>query len=318
MNEEAKLHIRELIESRSRVNRVKYENAGAKFGLTKRQTKELVELILVEKSFEITKSEKTHVQKYRELVNLYDNQPNLSLRTSRTQMLNQYSTPAPIAYLASHFVLSDNPNALYFEPSAGNGLLTTAWPRSKTIVNEIAHERLQNLKSLGYKKVYDYDGSIDFGQNPNFKYKFEGIATNPPFGSKTNSNYGFKLKKLEHVMAANALQFLTDSGKASIIIGGHLEFNANGHVQGDADKLFMMYLKYNFNIVDVINIDSKKLYSRMGTGFNVRLILLSGRKPKKVLKPMLKNDLMPFQMKIISNFDELIKRVTLSKLKTTH
>jgi len=68
---------------------------------------------------------KTVAEKFGDIVELYRGQVNLSHRTSQSIMLQQYSTPAPIGYLMGIFCGVDKAGS-YFEPSAGNGLLTIA------------------------------------------------------------------------------------------------------------------------------------------------------------------------------------------------
>jgi hypothetical protein len=85
-------------------------------------------------------------EKYDKIVDVYYNQVNLSHRTSRSMMLQQYSTPAPIALLASNYIFKGGPG-LYFEPSAGNGLLTIAIPYNQVEVNEVDDIRLSTAIS---------------------------------------------------------------------------------------------------------------------------------------------------------------------------
>src|SRR5260221_14118493 len=79
-------------------------------------------------------------------------------------------------------------------------------------------------------------------------------------------------------MALRALDTMTDGGKAAIIIGGHTRWDERGRIQAGMNRIFFNYLYSRYNVIDVINIDGKTLYSRQGTGVNVRLILISGRK----------------------------------------
>lgn len=79
-------------------------------------------------------------------------------------------------------------------------------------------------------------------------------------------------------MALRALDCMTDNGRAAIIIGGHQTFDSEGRIQAGKNRTFFVYLYKHYNVSDVINIDGHALYSRQGTGFNVRLILIDGRK----------------------------------------
>src|SRR5690606_33042045 len=86
------------------------------------------------------------------IVDLYKSQVNLSYRTSQSILLQQYSTPAPISFLAGVFV-NANQDISVFEPSAGNGLLTITANSSRVVVNEIDNLRRSNLQDQGYKQV---------------------------------------------------------------------------------------------------------------------------------------------------------------------
>jgi hypothetical protein len=83
---------------------------------------------------------------------------------------------------------------------------------------------------------------------------------------------------LEHLMALRALDCMASDGKAAIIIGGHTRWDEKGRVQAGKNRIFFNYLYSRYNVADVINIDGGKLYSRQGTSFDVRLILINGRK----------------------------------------
>ena len=94
-------------------------------------------------------------QNYFDIVDLYNHQVNLSHRTSQSILLQQYSTPAPIGYLAGIFCGIDKfDNAingyLGFEPSAGNGLLTVASKPENFIVNEIDKTRNTGICTACY------------------------------------------------------------------------------------------------------------------------------------------------------------------------
>jgi predicted RNA methylase len=103
---------------------------------------------------------------------------NLSHRTSQSILLQQYSTPAPIAFLAGIFCNVDQ-NISVFEPSAGNRLLTITANPSRVIVNEIDDLRRSNLADQGYKQVLKKDATQPFRE---FQKKFDAVLTNPPFG----------------------------------------------------------------------------------------------------------------------------------------
>ncbi|MEO8760944.1 MAG: strawberry notch-like NTP hydrolase domain-containing protein, partial [Bacteroidia bacterium] len=254
----------------------------------------------------------TIAARYAEIVTLYKNQVNLSHRTSQSILLQQYSTPAPIGYLAGIFCHVDTftKEQTGFEPSAGNGLLTIAAHAENFIVNEIDEVRNENLKDQGFKAVYKVNATEAFTKSidKSFTKKFDAVITNPPFGSLDTAiaydNYDFKT--LDHVMALRALDTMSDAGKAAIIIGGHTNWDEKGRVQAGKNRIFFNYLYSHYNVADVILIDGSKLYSRQGTSFNVRMILIYGRKEKvSGNAPPKDND----TDVVIRTFEELFNRV---------
>ena len=108
-------------------------------------------------------------------------------------------------------------------------------------------------------------------------------------------------------MALRALDCMKDDGRAAIIIGGHTGWDNIGRIQAGKNWIFFNYLYHHYHVDDVINIDGHKLYSRQGTAFDVRLILISGRKEKPEGYAPLKRE----KDKIVYSFSELCDRVSL-------
>ena len=308
-------------------NKVSLEKLAFTFGIVdKTEVKELTELAIVNRARAIAHSGDTVATNYANIVNLYHSQVNLSHRTSLSILLQQYSTPAPIGYLAGIFCgvhTFDNATNGYvgFEPSAGNGLLTVASKTENFIVNEIDTTRNTNLKTQGFKAVHKVDATEPFNKSISFKYykTFDAVITNPPFGSlDIGIAYdNFEFKTLDHVMALRALDTMKDTGRACIIIGGHTTWDDKGRIQAGKNRIFFNYLHSHYNVVDVINIDGHKLYSRQGTAFNVRLILIDSRKQN------VSGNAPPFNPDVdtvVKSFDDLYERVIqyVSTKNTTH
>ncbi len=290
-------------------NKRSVEKKAATYGLTdKILIKELTELAIVNCARQIAHRSTSFLQKFEQIVILYHRQVNLSHRTSQSILLQQYSTPAPIAYLAGVFCGLDSlqfTGGFGFEPSAGNGLLTIAAQPGRVFVNEIDVTRNKNLQAQNYASVSQKDASLPF---KGYEKRFQAVITNPPFGRLTLPIYvdGYKITTLEQLMALRALDTMTDGGKAAIIIGGHTRWDERGRIQAGMNRIFFNYLYSRYNVIDVINIDGKTLYSRQGTGVNVRLILISGRKgiPKGVAPLYDKtHDI------VVNRFDQLFNRV---------
>ncbi|RCW28776.1 hypothetical protein [Marinilabilia salmonicolor] len=286
------------------------ESLAKGYGITnKNLVKEFTELAIVLNAREIAQSSSLSAyEKYLNIVALYQSQVNLSMRTSMSVLMQQYSTPAPISFLASSYVgRSNRREALYLEPSAGNGLLTIALPYQQTYVNELDDVRLSNLKEQPFAKVSSWDAL-----NPPiaFKGKFDGVVTNPPFGSLSEPILfeNFRIKRLEHAMCLAALRCLKDDGKAAIIIGGHTTWDEQGRVTAGHNRIFLNYLYHFYEVEDIIPINGKKLYSRQGTSFNTRLILINGAKEKPEGAAPLKNKL---HSTMVNSHEELWERVGL-------
>jgi hypothetical protein len=139
-------------------NKTSIEKLAASFGISdKTEIKELTELAIVKQARKIAKGEGTIREKYDQVVALYQSQVNLSHRTSQSILLQQYSTPAPIGFIAGIFCGLDKLHihgGYGFEPSAGNGLLTVAGKPERIYVNEIDRLRRDNLKTQGFANVY--------------------------------------------------------------------------------------------------------------------------------------------------------------------
>jgi hypothetical protein len=285
-----------------KMNKRDTERFAGQFGiLDKNSIKELCELAIVIRARELANRSISRKARYDDIVALYRSQVNLSHRTSQSVMLQQYSTPAPIAFLAGSFVRKERvpmrAEPVYFEPSAGNGLLTIALPADHTYVNEIDEFRSKNLAIQGFTQQLRQDATEKFGDWSDEPF-FDGIITNPPFGkfdrtlfvghSTLRSDGDFPINTLDHVMAIRALDCMKDTGRAAIIIGSHTEWDSAGRIKAGKNRIFFSYLYRYYHVDDVINIDGD-LYSRQGTSFNVRLILIDGRKTKPEGYPPLKD-----------------------------
>jgi predicted RNA methylase len=298
-------------------NKISVEKLAATFGITDRtDIKEFTELAIVNSARIIAHSGNSIEQNYFDIVQLYKHQVNLSHRTSQSILLQQYSTPAPIGYLAGVFCgVSDD--GIYFEPSAGNGLLTVAADSENFIVNEIDALRNRNLQAQGFKAVYKVNATEAFTKSidKSFIKKFDAVITNPPFGSLDTAvsydNYDFKT--LDHVMALRALDTMKDIGKAAIIIGGHTNWDERNRIQAGKNRIFFNYLYSHYNVVDIILIDGSKLYSRQGTSFNTRLILIDGRKEKVVGNAPPKNTDSDYVVRTFEDLFQRVMAVTLTK-----
>ncbi|MBL4898600.1 MAG: strawberry notch family protein, partial [Colwellia sp.] len=301
----------DLKEKRKR-NKRDYEKLAAHYGITDRTlVKELTEFAIVNVARKIAHSPGTVKERFNKIVELYNRQVNLSHRTSQSILLQQYSTPAPIGYLAGIFCGIDQ-KGYYFEPSAGNGLLTIAGSPENFVVNEIDTVRNENLQKQGFDKVFSIDATQDFVLSNHTTFfqnvKFDAVITNPPFGRlDTPIHYeNYPIHDLDHLMVLRSLDLMKDNGKAAIIIGGHSKWDEKGRIRRGKNRILFNYLFSRYHVADVIQVDGKKLYSRQGTAFPVRLILIDGRKANpKGAAPIYDKQ----EDKVVSTFNELYERV---------
>lgn len=277
------------------------ERVGLK-GIKDTDLQELAETAIVKRARGIASSESTNdAVKFERIKTLYENQPSLNQRDSDRVMKQQYSTPAPYAFLADMYVKGNGKvieSAL--EPSAGNGMLTIGLPMDKVHVNDIDAQRLANLRRQGFKNVTSQDGTQPFADKD-----VDVVVTNPPFGSATPKEYdGYKISSLEGQMAINALESMKDDGRAAIIIGGKTEYAKNGSLN-PKDKAFLGYLYSHYNVEDVINVDGS-LYAKQGTSYPTRIILINGRRLNENAFPPVKDKA---RAETVKDYDELYKRI---------
>lgn len=283
-----------------------YERLARLNGIADKNTaKELMELAIVRRARMIARSSDSWKEKYRRIVELYSKQVNLSMRTSQSVLLQQYSTPAPIGFLAGVYTGAYQDSVNVFEPSAGNGLLTIAADPKNVIVNEIDLTRRFNLETQNFKGVWGEDASMPF---KNYRDTFDCVITNPPFGrlEKATEIDEYRIFQLDHLMALFALSTLKADGKMAIVIGGHNRFDDRGRFHPKADLYFFNLLFHVANVEDIININGKKLYSRQGTAFDTRLILISGRKSIFGGNAPLK---LEQYTEVVSSFERLYERI---------
>lgn len=262
---------------------------------------ELAEVAIVMKARGIASSESTNdAVKFERIKKLYENQPSLNQRDSERVMKQQYSTPAPYAFLADMYVKAGMEVKSALEPSAGNGMLTIGLPKDAVHVNDIDAQRLANLQRQGFKNVTSQDGTQPFADKD-----VDVVVTNPPFGSATPRDYdGYTISSLEGQMAINALESMKDNGRAAIIIGGKTEYAKNGSLN-PKDKALLGYLYSHYKVEDVINVDGS-LYAKQGTTYPTRIILINGRRYDENAYPPVKDKA---RAEAVKSYDELYKRI---------
>ena len=213
---------------------------------------------------------------YRALVDLYQRQPRLNVRTSTSIAQQAYSTPAPIAFLASRLAGIDSGTRV-FEPTAGNGMLLLEASPDRGAVNELNPDRASRLRSQGFE-VTERD-AVDFRpEDP-----VDVVIANPPFGrvkdadrqTREFSVNGLTTKELDHAIAARALESLKQGGRAVLIIGGKQGNDASRSKKyRAADQVrFWSWLFERYRVLEHFCVDGK-LYERQGAGYPIDVIVL--------------------------------------------
>ncbi|MBM4273675.1 MAG: hypothetical protein FJ134_04315 [Deltaproteobacteria bacterium] len=245
----------------------------------RKEIEETFELALVNKAREI--AAKKGDQAFEEIKKLYSLQPALTSRTSTTVKNQAYSTPAPLAFLMSKAVGVTSGDWVY-EPTAGNGMLLIAANPEQTLANEIEPLRAEHLRSQRFDvTVQDARNLVGTEEGPQEK-SADVVLANPPFGSleKPVAFDGYKITKLEHLIALDALKAMDDDGRAAVITGGHSFATPWGQPMTqltDADRVFFNYLYSRYRVTHHINVDGD-VYKQMGTKFPIRLLIIEGRK----------------------------------------
>lgn len=296
---------------------VKHDNRSigklaAEFGITSgRLIKELTELAIVNTARKYAHGQGAGIyERYLSIVELYNTQINLTYRDSETYLLQQYSTPAPVAFLMGMYCGLDRLAATggtMFEPSAGNGVLTICADPANAMVNEVSDSRYTNLQTQGFAAVTKLDGSHP-ATFANKEKQFAAVLTNPPFGTldKPVKYNGYLIRHLDHIMVLYALETMSDNGRAAFIIGGHHSYDSLGRLSQGKNRILFNYLYRHYHVEDVLQLDGRQLYTRQGTGFNVRVILVNGRKQTPSGNaPMMDKE----RDKTINSFEQLWQRI---------
>lgn len=268
----------------------------AGFDTDAKAVEEALELGVVMAAREIVARGESPQATFKALIDLYGRQPKLGTRTSTSVREQAYSTPVPLAFIASR--LADVAGGeLVLEPTAGNGALLIEASPDNVLANEINPDRAANLRSLGFS-VLTRDASAKPFETGG-KDGFDRIITNPPFGAVKQGDEsqvfdlkdiqpGYRTHEIDHVIALRALVALKDSGRAVLILGGlnkqitSREARSDAY-NGKAKREFFKALYDRYNVTDHFTV-AGELYERQGAGWPVDVIVIEGRgKSKRAL-----------------------------------
>ena len=201
-------------------------------------------------------------------------EPSQTYRSEDQVRYQQFSTPIPLAYLAT-LAAQIQANDVILEPSAGNGMLTSLINNNVNtlILNEIEDIRYALLEAAyPGNRIYQKDASRinDYliGESPTI------CIMNPPF-SRSATRTGKVLKTdLRHT--SKALAMLPEGGRLVAITGSNSQFSS--------EAWQTIHTKNDHRITMSIAFE-EKVYQRHGTTFNVRLTVID-----KVTEPTNRTD----------------------------
>jgi DNA-directed RNA polymerase specialized sigma24 family protein/2'-5' RNA ligase len=215
------------------------------------------------------------------LANLYEQQPTLATRDSQQQIDQAYSTPVPLAWLATVMADVQEGDTVY-DSTAGNGALLIG--ATNPVANEKNPDRADGMRTLLGVEVTEADASaFELGK------QVDHVIINPPFGEakdKDDKKIYFKVDgvptdKIDHAIVLRTMQTMKPDGTAVIIVGskGHEAGSPKeGMARGKAylkGKRFWDKLYGKYNVVDHFTI-SGSLYSKQGASFPIDVIVVSG------------------------------------------
>ena len=241
----------------------------------KKHVDESVELGVTTAARDIVNEGKDAVDTFRGLVDLYHRQPNLSSRDSESIEKQQYSTPAPLAYLASQLAGIDKTKTVY-EPTAGNGMLLIGADSNKSTVNELDANRASRLRAQDFD-VTEHDATDYTPGKQN-----DAVIANPPFGKKKDKRVwnisGHETAEIDQVIALKALQSMKPDGKAVLILGGKKGSESGRRAQYNTatQRSFYKALYDNYKVADHFSVDGR-LYARQGASFPIDILVVDGK-----------------------------------------
>lgn len=246
---------------------------------------------------------------YTRLVDLYDRQPNLAVRSSTSVRDQAYSTPVPLAYLAAELA-GVTYDTKVLEPTAGNGMLLIGAKPGNSVANELNGKRAAMLDEMGFKSKTD-NAATETLAPPKSQ---DAVIANPPFGATKAANgetivyevkpdYG--TREVDHAIAFNALEAMKDDGRAVLIVGGSNATSEAGRredYRGKSKRAFYFNLYKEYNVVDHFTV-AGSMYSKQGASYPVDVIVIEGR--GKSARDLPAADL----PQIIRSYDELKEKL---------
>lgn len=210
---------------------------------------------------------------------LLEGQPQMVARTSSSVMLQQYSTPMPLA-VAVQRIVGETAGRTVLEPTIGNGALVSTLDAQRIVGVDLDRARLGNVER-GRPDVHAEQADatlVDFTRFNDGK-AFDQVICNPPFGKldKPIDFRGLRVTRLDHHVLLRSLEARKDDGIGVFIIGADSYMDTKaGKVSGGSRYLFN-WLADNYR-VDVVEVPGS-VFAKQGATFPIRLVAIGKRGP---------------------------------------
>src|SRR5471030_2831873 len=217
---------------------------------------------------------------YRAAVDFYYGLPNANMRTAESIALHQLSSPLPLAVVGQRLLIGsdDLTGKTVLEPTVGNGSLVNMMPAGAQVFGlELDQKRVDAVSS---ERIVVEQGDATsvplralFGQPEGFDY----TIANPPFGGLEGVHSFDKLKnvrRMDYFIGLRALAARKDAGRSVLIFGSDTKYS-HGQVEKSATA-FLNYLYDHYDVRGLVELDGR-LYSRQGSTYNVRMIVIGDK-----------------------------------------
>lgn len=232
--------------------------------------------------------------------------PVARMRTAQSVFLQQYSTPLPMSVIAQRLLTGSDEliGKSVLEPTAGNGGLVNLLPESVRVYGvELDAQRLDALKESGRITALHGDATnIDFERVFSEPQGFDYTIANPPFGQMERPQAFDKIpsvRRQDHYIALRTLAARKDQGRSVLILGADSS-QSDGTVKGGASH-FLNYVYDHYQVHGLVEVDGR-MYSRHGSGYNVRMLVVGDRRAAPAAPGEVQ---VPTQLKILTSYDEL-------------
>ena len=248
---------------------------------------EAVEQGVVRAAREFAESSSDPLAVYDRMLELYQQQPRLAVRTGTSMRDQAYSTPAPMAWVAN-MLAGGNRETNTYDSSAGNGIMLLGTELENAYTNEINPDRAEALRELGY--------NVNEGDATKYSpsQKFPRVIINPPFGKHpdggTWSVAGISTPEIDHAVTLKTLETMPDDGKAVIVIGskGFEKRQPKPELERATayknQKNFYDAIYDNYNVVDHFTLHGD-MYAKQGAEFPIDMIVVDGKGQSQLPKP---------------------------------